>query len=143
MADTQSASGDSPSWALGFKDVVAVAVSCFALTGFGVFVIALVYQLKLPENEWSRALFLLNGVEAVAFAAAGFLFGREVNRGRAENAEQLASSEAKRGQALAQEVKVEAGPPSQRTVPASLETLDKSLERLVRLADKLFPEVRP
>lgn len=39
------------------------------------------------ELEWGRNAFLYGGVEALAYAAAGFLFGREVNRKRAESAE--------------------------------------------------------
>lgn len=36
--------------------------------------------------------YLLNGVEAIAFVAAGYLFGKDVNRGRAEKAEAKADS---------------------------------------------------
>lgn len=130
------------------KDAIAVAVACVALTGFGVLIIALLYLLELPENQWSRALFLLNGVEAVAFAAAGYLFGREINRGRAENAEELAESEAKRakqieknGQALAEAVRDVAGPPpTQRMMPqAELPGSDSRLDILARIANALFP----
>jgi hypothetical protein len=39
---------------------------------------------------WTRAAYLLGGVEAIAFAAAGYFFGREVNRQRAESAEEQA-----------------------------------------------------
>lgn len=39
------------------------------------------------EVTWSRLVFLYGGLEAMAFAAAGYLFGREVNRARAETAE--------------------------------------------------------
>jgi preprotein translocase subunit SecF len=66
---------------------VALAVACVALAGFGALIVYMFSKLGLQEPAWSRAVYLLNGVEAVAFAAAGFLFGREVNRGRAENAE--------------------------------------------------------
>jgi hypothetical protein len=48
------------------------------------------------ELEWARLQYLFNGVEALAFAAAGFFFGREVNRGRAEAAEGRATAETKR-----------------------------------------------
>lgn len=72
------------------RDPVAIAVACVALTGFGALIIYMMSRLGLQEPQWSRALYLLNGVEAVAFAAAGYLFGREVNRGRAENAEKRA-----------------------------------------------------
>ena len=39
-----------------------------------------------PET-WGRYTYLFRSLEALAYAAAGFLFGREVNRQRAENAE--------------------------------------------------------
>jgi hypothetical protein len=41
----------------------------------------------IGEIEWGRNAFLYGGIEALAYAAAGFLFGREVNRQRAESAE--------------------------------------------------------
>ncbi|HEY9423104.1 MAG TPA: hypothetical protein VIW92_16950 [Thermoanaerobaculia bacterium] len=69
------------------RDPVSAAVACVALAGFGAFIIYMLSLLDLREPQWSRVLYLLNGVEAIAFAAAGYLFGREVNRGRAENAE--------------------------------------------------------
>jgi hypothetical protein len=40
------------------------------------------------EPEWTRLVFLLTGIEAITFAAIGWLFGREVNRVRAEKAEE-------------------------------------------------------
>lgn len=43
------------------------------------------------EVQWGRNAYLYAGVEALAYAAAGFLFGREVNRQRAEKAEENAS----------------------------------------------------
>lgn len=39
------------------------------------------------EIVWGRYIYLLTGVEAIVFTAVGFIFGREVNRARAENAE--------------------------------------------------------
>jgi acyl-CoA synthetase (NDP forming) len=69
------------------KFVVALGV----LVAFGA---ALGYLFRLapqaPELLWERYIYLYGGVEAVGFAAAGFLFGREVNRQRAENAEKTA-----------------------------------------------------
>jgi hypothetical protein len=50
----------------------------------------------VPELQWNRAAYLFNGVEAVAYAAAGFLFGREVHRSRAEQAEHRATTEEER-----------------------------------------------
>jgi hypothetical protein len=40
------------------------------------------------ETVWGRYMFLLGGLEAVVFTAVGWLFGREVNRKQAEQAEQ-------------------------------------------------------
>src|SRR5688572_7162490 len=70
----QTTGAQGPGLGSGLKDVVAVSVACVALTGFGVLVLALLFQLDLPEVGWGRAAFLLNGVEAIAFAAAGYLF---------------------------------------------------------------------
>lgn len=130
-----------------FRDFAAVAVACVALTGFGVFILALLFMLDLKEVNWTRALYLLNGVEAIAFAAAGYLFGREVNRGRAQNAEQLATSEKKRankaeaqGQALADVARGLAG--ESRGQAPGLESIrdpDQRLQVLAELCNTLFP----
>jgi hypothetical protein len=40
------------------------------------------------ETVWGRYTFLLGGLEAIVFTAVGWLFGREVNRKQAEQAEQ-------------------------------------------------------
>src|ERR1051325_3701224 len=47
-------------------------------------------QANAAEPLWSRSAYIYGGVEAIAFAAAGFLFGREVHRKRAEEAEKRA-----------------------------------------------------
>src|SRR4029453_14074843 len=42
------------------------------------------------DLEWHRAVAIHKGIEALALAAAGFLFGREINLERAEKAEHRA-----------------------------------------------------
>lgn len=42
---------------------------------------------EITDATWSRYINLYSGLEALAYAAAGFLFGREVNRQRADRAE--------------------------------------------------------
>lgn len=129
------------------RDLVSVAVACVALTGFGVFVLALLFMLDLKEVNWTRALYLLNGVEAIAFAAAGYLFGREVNRGRAQNAEELARTERNRadqseakGQTLAQQIREAAGLNRPRTpFLGSVESTDQRLQTVAEVATALFP----
>jgi hypothetical protein len=63
-----------------------------------VFLRAMLGQVEAEEGAWLRVLYLFSGVEAIAFAAAGFLFGREVNRARAEQAESRADAEADRAE---------------------------------------------
>jgi len=59
-----------------------------------------------PNNEtaWARWTFLLAGVEAIAFAGAGFLFGREVNRATVK----AVTNEADKAQKSAQSAQEEA-----------------------------------
>jgi hypothetical protein len=49
------------------------------------------------EAVWSRQVVVLHGIEALAFTAVGWLFGREVHRGEAESAKKQA--EAAQGEA--------------------------------------------
>jgi hypothetical protein len=114
-------------------------VACVALTGFGVFILALLFQLDLSEVSWSRAAFLLNGVEAVAFAAAGYLFGREVHRGVAASEAKRAQEVEKKGQALATMVHNVVGPPPLRTLAFQNTGRPEPQEMLSRLAAELFP----
>lgn len=55
------------------------------------YALLIVYMLlrttSLGADQWDRAMYLLTGVEAIVFVAVGYLFGVEVNRKRAENAE--------------------------------------------------------
>jgi hypothetical protein len=56
------------------------------------------------ELRWTRAAWLFASVEAIAFGAAGALFGSSIQRARAENAEAEArrnATDAANGRALA------------------------------------------
>ncbi|MDV3222682.1 hypothetical protein [Intrasporangium sp.] len=44
----------------------------------------------LDESAWLRTVFVIQGIEAIAFTAIGWLFGREVHRGEAKVAEKQA-----------------------------------------------------
>jgi hypothetical protein len=70
---------------------IPYVVAFVILVVFGVFVYYMLGLTKVAETEWTRAVYLFNGVEAVAFAAAGFLFGKEVHRAQAENADRRAN----------------------------------------------------
>jgi hypothetical protein len=85
----------------GLKATAGVAVTVAALVGFAVVVAVLWGKADDAGNEtaWARWTFLLAGVEAIAFAAAGWLFGREVNRSAAKSAQQQAKDAQKTAQA--------------------------------------------
>lgn len=75
-----------------------------SLAAFGVFVWFMITQIAAEEITWTRLAWLFASVEAIAFGAAGALFGSTIQRQRAENAEQRADSNQKSaasGQALA------------------------------------------
>jgi len=57
------------------------------LIAYGFFIYYLIGRVGTKDPDWSRLIYLFSGAEAIVFAAAGFLFGREVNRKRAEQAE--------------------------------------------------------
>nr|MUH38703.1 hypothetical protein [Zobellia laminariae] len=57
------------------------------LIAYGFFIYFLIGKVDSGDPSWSRLIYLFSGVEAIVFAAVGFLFGKEVNRQRAEKAE--------------------------------------------------------
>jgi hypothetical protein len=62
------------------------------LAGFAIFIIYLLNHIQENDIQWSRAIYLFGGVEAVAFAAAGYFFGTQVQRGRVEEAKKEADA---------------------------------------------------
>ena len=100
----------------GFRAVMASAV----LIAFIVFCVFLVLNADTKNaSEWERWVYVFGAAEAIAFAGLGWVFGREINRERAVNAEESAAEaheEAKdekaKGAALAGLVKgAQAAPP--------------------------------
>jgi len=83
---TQTAQGRPPFW----RELIAVIVGLAAIVGFGALIMFLLSQTAADETAWARMLYLFSGVEALAFAAAGFFFGSEVQRRRAMAAEERA-----------------------------------------------------
>jgi hypothetical protein len=96
------------------------------------------------EVLWSRLGFVFASIEAVAFGAAGALWGVSIQRERAEKAEAAAarnSSDAAKGQALATAVLTDAEPSAE---PGADQVLGAGAadvaERHARLARALFPD---
>ena len=145
------------------QGVVPLIIAVAVLYIFWSLVKTMMGMTKAPELEWNRAAYLFAGVEAIAYAAAGFLFGREVHRQRAEQAEQRAGSEQKRaasaektateanakGKALKQVI--EAKKSSRHGHEAGMEGLESygvggaaaarqtDIDELSRVANDLFP----
>ena len=68
--------------------VVFAVVVILAFAAFAIFLVANANTRN--QTEWERWVYVFGAVEAIAFAAIGWMFGREVNRERAENAEKRA-----------------------------------------------------
>ena len=79
-----SASGASWRWLFWAAIAIVFAYVVFVLLAF------VRADDKLPETDWSRSVYVLLGVEALAFTAVGWLFGREVHRGEAQEAQKHA-----------------------------------------------------
>lgn len=88
------------------KDRLAAIITAFVLVGFGAFIIYLLTALDANELGWARRTYLFAAVEAIAFAAVGWLFGREVHRERAESAEERAEKEKQRADDKADQAQV-------------------------------------
>jgi hypothetical protein len=100
---------------------------------------------EIADNQWSRLITVLSSLEAVAFAAAGALFGVQIQKqrvqeaqkradsaeNRASEAEKTAAAMAEKGNALAKAVKIRAA----RQVAAG--------ERLERVATTGVPPTIP
>src|SRR5512146_781006 len=74
------------------KDKFAPWVGIVAVASFGAALVFLFRHVGDVEPQWSRLVYVFGGVEAAGLAALGFFFGREVNRARAENAENRADN---------------------------------------------------
>lgn len=128
----------------------ALFVAAFVLVGFGVFVVFLVAQVDEDDVAWSRLAWIFASVEAIAFGAAGALFGSSIQRERAEKAEESARENAQaaaNGKALAEAIKAE-DPPQPGGAAAGLEALGPGAgrdpaasvtARHAELARRLFP----
>ncbi|WP_142783825.1 hypothetical protein [Changchengzhania lutea] len=89
----------------------------FAIFIFIVYLIFIGYLLWRTDTKddliWTRMLFLFTGIEAIVFAALGYVFGRDVHRKRAENAEKNAE-DAKKDEAKAKKDAEEAKDKAQK-----------------------------
>jgi hypothetical protein len=141
------AAADDPAPAgTGRLTTPAVIAALLALVALAAFTAYMVAEADTgSEVTWSRLAWLFSSVEAIAFAAAGALFGARVHRERAEKAESEARKyvgEAARGRALAAVLKADEAP-SGEGATRDLGGTDEEpsvRSRHARLARELFPE---
>jgi len=149
---------------LSFSQGVApLVIAVVVLYIFWVLVKQMLGRTDVPELQWSRSTYLFAGVEAIAYAAAGFLFGREVHRQQAQQAEHRADSAQKRASVAEEKAALQTanGQALKRVIEAKMahrtslhpamkviETFEASaatpadqsdLSELSRIANELFP----
>jgi|SRR5882672_6231638 len=136
---------------------IVVVIAILILIAYVIVVLFLFTQSKTAPNEtWTRYTLLLGGVEAIAFSAVGYLFGKEVHRQQAENAEKRAadaqqqaisaSNEAaavrSKGQSLANWIRTRTVSQAKTAVIAAGTggaTAASDWEQAATFADSLFP----
>ena len=124
--------------------VIAALVALGALAAFTIYMIT--EADTGSEVTWSRLAWLFSSVEAIAFAAAGALFGARVHRERAEKAEAEArksAGDAARGKALAAALKADDAVAAESPATRGLGDDDEDMSlrsRHARLAQELFPD---
>ncbi len=107
-------------------------------------VVLFVFENGADDRTWTRAVYIAGGVEAIAFAAAGYLFGKEVHRQEAQKADEpaaAAETAATNGRALALNIKAKALKPATTyggLGPVAWRQLD-DLGELEVMANQLFP----
>lgn len=114
----------------------ALAVAVAVIVVWLAFLVWLVVEVKSTEVTWSRLLVVLGSVEAVAFAAAGALFGTTVQRQRVQDEKEradAAETAALNGHKLAAAVKA-------TRAPGERERLSAEPDTLLDLANRLFPD---
>jgi hypothetical protein len=138
-----------------------VWVAVLVLLGFAGLVVTMILSANVTEQTWIRLAWVFSSVEAIAFAAAGAIFGSSVHRERAEKAEERAvknEQQAANGRALATQLLVDgtqaplptagagerpdpltgSGPPAGTAAGPSV---DATAARHARAAQALFPDL--
>lgn len=139
----------------GVRSGVTLVIAIVLIAAGGVIVAFMFTNVAVDESTWQRYVVLLSGVEAVVFAAVGWLFGKEVHREQADTAEKArkdaetdkhkavadaATAEAK-GRDLARAIIAAAGGPERAQTLAGAGVGNPEMAQLVRQARALYPEV--
>jgi len=147
------------------KSIFALIVTVVALAGLAIFVVFLLGRVSATQADWDRYIYLLSGVEAVVFAAVGWLFGKEIHREQASKAESArdsaegakadaearAAAEEAKGTALANAIIATSATQPQRQAAlgrAGLADIDRAIEvtglgvdELAAMARRIYPQL--
>src|SRR5262249_39545938 len=93
MADPTLADQPTSEKRTGISGVPMIVATAAILVWVG-FIIVMALSTNTSDNQWTRLVFVFGSVEAIAFAAAGALFGVTVQRDRVEKAEKVAEQNA-------------------------------------------------
>lgn len=63
-------------------------VAIIILIVYLAFIAFMLFKSEAEDLSWSRMLYLFSGIEAIVFAALGYVFGKDIHRIRAEKAEE-------------------------------------------------------
>jgi hypothetical protein len=123
-----------------WKDIMAGGVAVLAVLGFAALIILIATSLSnaaMNDVQWARYTYLLTGVETITFTAIGWLFGKEVHREQAHQAELRANEtqnamesmveENARGRMVAKGVMAHAN--------------DPNMEALVEMVHAAYPDI--
>jgi hypothetical protein len=73
----------------GVPPKVRTALAVAAVVAYVAALVALAMAADdVKSTTWERYVYLLSGAEAIVFAAVGWIFGKEIHRGKAEQADQ-------------------------------------------------------
>ncbi|HEV7590912.1 MAG TPA: hypothetical protein VGO40_22565 [Longimicrobium sp.] len=151
-SDTRNAPTPAPAPTRGLSGI-PLFLAALALVLWVVFAVMMLVNAKAAsEVFWARLAFLFASVEAIAFGAAGALWGVTIQKERAERAERAAeenAQDAANGRALAAATLADAADVVEEDRGTRLERLgvagadpgEKVLQRHAQLARRLFPDV--
>ncbi|WP_108805096.1 hypothetical protein [Aquimarina sp. Aq107] len=104
------------------------------LLGYAFFISFMTEKTKTSDEEWLKLVYIFGSVEAIVFAAVGFIFGNEVNRSRVITAEKNEDKAKREKNELAKEIldKLPVAP----STPDSVNFETQNLNKLRNMAEK-------
>jgi hypothetical protein len=150
--NTTSGGGSSASPKLAGAALWTAILAVAVWVGFSIFLIA---KASTSETEWTRIAWVFGSIQAIAFAAAGALFGTTVQQQNVSTAQQQAESAKKdadqqrdaatKGRVLAMTIQAEAAaqPINEAEFPqhpgaAEVEAADQLRQRHAQISRALF-----